>query len=110
VSAPTVSDLGALLGRTVTPEQGAASLQVVTAMASSYTRGQGFTADGTGDLVPNGEIRAVILTASARLLSNASGLLYDEAEGPSSISYRSAFQGWTVAESFVLNRYRVRAQ
>lgn len=94
-----------MLGRTVSSEQGAAVLQVVTAMASAYTRGAGFT-----NGVPNAEIRAVILAASARLLSNPRGLLMDETEGPAAVSYRSAFTGWTVAESFVLNRYRVRAQ
>jgi hypothetical protein len=105
VAAPTYSDLGALTGRTVSQEQGTAVLTVVSAMASAYTRGQGFT-----NGVPNDEIRAVILTASARLISNTTGLLYDEIEGPSQISYRSAFTGWSVAEQFVLNRYRVRAQ
>jgi hypothetical protein len=104
MAAPTVSDLGALTGRTVSEEQGTAVLAIVTAMASAYTRGQGFTAG-----VPNGELRAVILTASARLAANSGGLLYDEVEGPSQISYRSAFTGWTVPEQFVLNRYRVRA-
>jgi hypothetical protein len=105
MTAPTYSDLGALLGRTVTPEQGAAVLQVVTAMARSYTRNVGFT-DGE----PNDEIRAVILSASARLLSNPRGLLIDETKGPESVSYRSVFSGWTVAELFVLNRYRVTAR
>src|SRR4051812_8311482 len=69
------------------------------------TRGQGFT-DGE----PNQDIRAVILTAAARLLSNPRGLLMDETKGPESVSYRSAFTGWTVAELFVLNRYRVTAR
>jgi len=73
-------------------------------MASAYTRGAGFAGG-----VPNSEIRAVILTAASRLVSNARGLLWDEAEGPASVSYRSAFNGWTVAEGYVLNRYRVRA-
>lgn len=104
MAAPTVDDLGALLGRQVSEEQGLTCLQVVTAMASAYTRGAGFTAG-----VPNDEIRAVILSASARLLSNPSGLAYDETEGPSSVSYRSAFNGWTAAELFVLNRFRVQA-
>jgi len=113
VAAPTVSDLGALLGRDLGGAAETAQAQqviaVVTAMVSSYTRGQGFTADGTGNLAPNAEIRAVILGASARLLSNPSGLLYDEAVGPESVSYRSAFSGWTVAETYVLSRYRKSA-
>ncbi|WP_233465597.1 hypothetical protein [Mycobacterium intracellulare] len=80
-------------------------LTIITAMASSYTRGQGFTAG-----VPNDEIRATILTASARLISNTTGLTFSEVEGPSQIEYTSAFSGWTVGELFVLNRYRRRAQ
>lgn len=105
MGAPSVTDLGALMGRAVSSEQATAVLSIVTAMASAYTRGQGF-ANG----VPNVEIRAVILTAAARLASNSSALLYDEAEGPSSVSHRSAFSGWTTSELHVLNRFRVRAQ
>lgn len=105
MAAPQVSDLAALTGTAVSQEQGAAVLSIVSAMASAYTRGQGFTAG-----VPNDEVRAVILTASARLISNATGLLYNEVEGPSQIQYSSAFSGWTVGELFVLNRYRTRAQ
>jgi hypothetical protein len=49
------------------------------------------------------------LTASARLLANPAQLLTDQTLGPSSASYRSAFQGWTVAELSTLDRYRVKA-
>ncbi|BBX39808.1 hypothetical protein [Mycobacterium simiae] len=104
MAAPRYFDLGELLGQNVGSHEGDAVLTIITAMARSYTRGRGFTAG-----VPNDEIRAVILTAAARLYSNRTGLLYDEVEGPSQISYRSAFSGWTVAELFVLDRYRVRA-
>jgi hypothetical protein len=93
------------MGRAVSSEQGQAVLSIVTAMASAYTRGRGFF---NGE--PNADIRAVILSASARLLSNPRGLLYDETVGPESVSYRSAFTGWTVAELVTLNRYRERAQ
>lgn len=104
MAAPTYSDLGALLGTAVTAEQGGAALSVVTAMASAYTRGQGFE-----DGVPNSDIEAVITTAACRLLSNPSGLLRDETHGPESVSYRSSFTGWSVAERIVLDRYRVKA-
>ncbi len=104
MAAPTVSSLAALMGRAVPEEQGAAVLAIVSALASSWTRGGGFTAG-----VPADDIRAVILTASARLLSNATGLLYDEVEGPSQISYRSAFGGWTVAEQMCLDSHKVCA-
>ncbi|BCP10433.1 hypothetical protein MINTM020_25310 [Mycobacterium paraintracellulare] len=105
MAAPTAADLQTLLGSTVSQEQATVVLTIITAMASSYTRGQGFTAG-----VPNDEIRAVILTASARLISNTSGLTFSEIEGPSQIEYNSAFSGWTVGELVVLNRFRRRAQ
>ena len=73
-------------------------------MAKAYTRGRGFDGDE-----PNDEIAAVITTASARLASNAAQLPIDTTAGPFSQSIRGAFQGWTLVEQIVLNRYRVRA-
>jgi hypothetical protein len=108
VTAPQVSDLTALLygdsGRTVDPSAGAAALGAVSQMAQAYTRGAGWTAG-----VPNADISAVILTAAARLLANPTQLLTDQTYGPSSASYRSAFQGWTLPELTTLDRYRVKA-
>lgn len=102
MAALVADDLALLLGRQdLDSGQAVQVLTIITAMASAYTRGVGFT---NGE--PNESIRAVILTASARLISNAAGLLRDETEGPSSVSYRSAFNGWTVAETYVLNRFR----
>lgn len=104
MAAPTAADLQTLLGSTVSQEQATAVLAVITALVSGWTRGGGFTAG-----VPADDVRAVILTASARLLSNTTGLLYDEVEGPSQVSYRSAFNGFTVAEQMCLDRYKVCA-
>jgi hypothetical protein len=104
MAAPTHYDLGALLGRTVSPEQGNAVIGVVTNMAKAYTRGQGFV-----DGVPNDEISGVILLASARLISNPRGIDLSETRGPESASLRGSFTGWTVAEAFTLNRYRKMA-
>ena len=58
---------------------------------------------------PNEELDAVIVTAAARMVSNPTGLAHDLTSGPFSHSLRGAFQGWTLAELFVLNRYRKRA-
>ncbi|MCV7132521.1 hypothetical protein H7J06_05935 [Mycobacterium hodleri] len=93
------------MGRNLDSEQAVQVLAIVTSMAKAHTRGRGFDANGD----PVAEIRAVILTASARLLSNAKGLLYDESVGPESISYRSAFNGWTLVERMCLDRYRINA-
>ncbi|MGV0732868.1 hypothetical protein [Mycolicibacter sinensis] len=78
---------------------------VVTVMARAYTRGNGFT---NGE--PNEEITAVIVTAATRLAANTAGFPIDQTAGDYSQSLRGAFGGWTLAEQFVLNRYRVRAQ
>lgn len=103
--AVTPAELSTLLGRTIPQEQGNLVIQIVTSMASAYTRGVGFVAG-----VPNSDIRAVILTASARLISNSSTLLWDNAVGPESVSYRSAFTGWSLVERLTLDRYRVQAR
>ncbi|WP_422748596.1 hypothetical protein ACN27E_09765 [Mycobacterium sp. WMMD1722] len=79
----------------------AQAVPIVTLMAKAYTRDQGFTG-----MVPNDEIAAVITMASARLVANPEQL--DSTVG--SVGLRGGFQGWTLAEMFVLNRYRKRAQ
>ena len=102
--APTVADLGVLLGRAVASEQGAAAIQVATAQVRAYTRGEGFT-----DGVPNEELAAVILCLAVRLVSHPRQMAMDETEGPSSVSFRSSPGTFTLSELFTLNRYRVRA-
>jgi hypothetical protein len=105
---PQVADLTALLygdsGQTVDSEQGAQVLAAVTQIAQAYTRGVGWTGS-----TPNADISAVILTAAARLLAHPRQLAVDETVGPDSASFRGGFNGWSVLETIVLNRYRVTA-
>lgn len=72
-------------------------LAIITAMAHAYTRGNGFE-----DGYPNDDVAAVLVTATARLMGNPDQTNYRVGN----ISYQSHFQGWTLAETFVLNRYR----
>lgn len=81
------------------------SVAVITAMARSYTRDRGFDEDGT----PAEAVAAVILTATARLMSNREQLPSDTTAGPFSKRTYAGFNGWSLAETFVLNRYRKRA-
>lgn len=76
------------------------AVNVVTAMARAYTRDEGFTGAD-----PNEQIAAVITTAAARLAVHPEQLATDVG----SVSVRGGFSGWTLAELFVLNRYRKRA-
>jgi HK97 family phage major capsid protein len=80
-------------------------IPIVTAMAKAYTRGRGF--DEVGD--PNEELAAVIITAAARLTANGRQLGVRDKVDNVEREYRSGFNGWTLAEQAVLNRYRVRA-
>lgn len=86
-------------------DKATAVIGVVAALAKSYTRGQGFTAGEAAE-----DIGAVILSASARLISDTSQNIQEQRQGPFSVSYREGFTGWTTAELSVLNRYRLRAQ
>jgi hypothetical protein len=84
----------------------ATATSIITVMAKAYTRGSGFD-DVDGH--PNDELNAVIITASARLAANGSQLQGMFMAGVYQKDLRSAFQGWTLAELSVLNRYRKRA-
>jgi hypothetical protein len=78
------------------------AIPIVTVMVKAYVR-------GTGDWEPSDELEAVIVTAAARMVSNPGQLPVDMTTGPFAHSVRGAFQGWTLAKLFVLNRYRRRA-
>jgi hypothetical protein len=93
------SDVDALLTGDTT-----AIVPLITMMAKAYTRGHGFDDDE-----PNDEIAAVITTASARLAANPKQLSNTETAGPYNQNVVGGFTGWTLAEQFVLNRYRKRA-
>lgn len=103
---PTADDLAQLLSPTleVDGDQAAAVVGIVTAMARAYTRGGGFAAGS-----PNEEIGAVILAAAARLLAHPRQVQMGEVIGPMSVTHGRGFDGWTVAETYVLNRYRATA-
>ena len=69
---------------------------VVTAMVNGYTRGKGFTP------YPDERLTAVIVSATARLVSNPE----QELNAVGSVQVRSSFQGFTLAERAILNNYR----
>lgn len=78
------------------------AVKVVTAMVRSYTRGRGFEYQG----YVMEDLAAVIVTASARLMANPDQLR-SQVGG---VSIYNGFTGFSLAETFVLNRYRRRAQ
>ncbi|WP_193045278.1 hypothetical protein [Mycolicibacterium baixiangningiae] len=79
---------------------------LVTAMAKAYTRGRGFHDNGE----PFDDVAAAIATACARFMGNPKQALEAQTMGPFTRDHRSrGFEGWTLAEQSVLNRYRKRA-
>lgn len=103
MSAPDGADVAAFLGQgddTTLVALAEQHVTIVTAMARAYTRGNGFTPD------PADDIAAVITTATARLVANPEQI--NTTTG--SVAVNGGFTGWTLAELFVLNRYRKRAQ
>lgn len=76
------------------------AVDLVTAMAIAYTRDRGVNTDGSY----RSGVAEVIISASCRLLGNPDQVDH----GLGSEWTRGGFTGWTLAEQFVLNRYRVR--
>ncbi len=75
-------------------------LPLVTAFVRSYTRGNGFVAD-----VPNGDVAAVIVTATARLVTNPTS---ERRQQIGDYGRTPHVDGWTLPELAVLHRYRRR--
>ena len=99
----TGADIAAFLGQGDDTELVALAGQhvpIITAMARAYTRGVGFYG---GE--PIADIEAVIITATARLVANPEQL----GTTVGSVTVNGGFNGWTLAELFVLNRYRKKA-
>ena len=99
---PTAANVASFLGRdgdTKVTALAGQHLPIVTAMAATHTRDNGFTAGA-----PDSTIEAVIVAATARLTNNP-GLLVSETIGDYSARYTS-FQGWSIIERAVLDSYR----
>jgi len=104
MAAPTAGELGKFLGREVNADQAAEVIRAVTAQASAYTRGYGFTSG-----VPCDEIRSCILTCAARLISHPRQVGMDETRGPDSARWMASPISWSVSELLTLDRYAPQA-
>lgn len=107
VTRPSGQDLADFLGQGDDAQLVALSarhLDAVIAMAQAYTRGRGFSPDSWQ---VESDLAAVILTASARLVGNPEQYRREQV-GDYSVT-PTPFVGWSLVETFVLNRYRRRA-
>lgn len=83
-------------------EQAQQALMVAESVVNAYCRGNAKDGDG---LWREG-VWAVVLMVAARVLANPAGIQYRDQAGPFSVSRQSGFEGFTLGERFVLNRYR----
>lgn len=78
------------------------AVDIITALARVYTRGNGFTTDPSDADVPDTGVGKVIVLAAARLLANPEQT--DSGVGP--VWTRGSFVGFSIAELLVLNARR----
>lgn len=105
MSSPYPEDVADFLGRGGDPKVvslAGTHLPIVTAFVRAYTRGNGFDPA----LGPNDDLAAVIVSATARLVTNPEQSqrvqVADYAESP------AVLNGFTLPELAVLHRYRRR--
>lgn len=99
----TGQDVADFLGRGDDPALVALAADHVALVAQfvrAYTRGNGFVAG-----VPSADLDAVIVTATARLVTNPAQLEREQADAYSAVG---SFAGWTLPEQAVLHLYRRR--
>jgi hypothetical protein len=99
------TDVTALMPGPATTDQVEAVLSVVQAMVRAYVRDNGFHDD-----VPNDQLAAVVKSAAVRWLANPSQLANTVAMGGFTVSYQGGFDGFTIGERIVLDRFRLRAK
>lgn len=91
-------------------QQAQDSAEAAYEFIKAYTRGRGFGPENPGhdpeepDAIPP-DIRAVIITAAARLVTNPAQLEREEYDQYLAVG---AFHGFSLAEFYVLNRWRRR--
>jgi hypothetical protein len=104
VAPPTGEDVAAFLGRSSDPAFVTLCgnhVSLVAKFVEGYTRGQGFDSDGW--MVE--DIRAAVITATARLVTNPAQV---EREGADAYYAVGAFNGFSLPELAVLHHYRRR--
>lgn len=104
VTAPTGAAVAAFLGASTDTALVARcneTVLIITRLAKRHTRGNGWYPEGVA-----AEIHAVIVAATARLVSNPEQI--DTQVG--TVSVRGGFRGWSLVERMVLDDFRGTAQ
>lgn len=102
---PAGIDVARFLGREDDPalvKLAGEHVPLVSVFVRGYTRRNGFSIDGE-EVVD--DLRAVIITATARLVANPSQVARESIDGYEAVG---SFAGWTLPELAVLHLYRRR--
>ncbi|MBG6237388.1 hypothetical protein IWX78_000331 [Mycetocola sp. CAN_C7] len=105
MAAPTATDVANYLDRGDDFELvtlAGVHLPLITQLVKAYTRGNGFTAD-----VPDDIVRAVIISATARLTQNPDGTITVNIDDFQ--TRKTVFEGFSLIERVVLDGYRRKA-
>lgn len=105
MQAVTVDDLLSFMPvESVEREQAQLALDAAIAMVDAYCRGAARSGGVWRPGVPE-----VVLGVAARIAANPMGVQWREQAGQFSVHRGEGFKGFTLAEQYVLNRYRKRA-
>lgn len=99
----TVTDVNDYLGNSYAEGMVMAHIETASDLVEGYTRGHGFDDYG----YPYADVRRVIIAVAARSVVNPLSLQREQA-GSQSVAY-GRFEGFTLAEQKILNRYRSQA-
>lgn len=89
----------------LTDDTAALALESARALIEGYTRGRHLDPFGN----PRPGIDSVVLTVAARIAANPGQIVSRDTAGPFTRSRGEGFNGFTLAELAILNRYRKRA-
>lgn len=102
----TVEELQAFMPDDLIPDDLATlSVEAATAVVAAYCRDRHVDRAG----FPRAGVKAVVLTIAARIAANPSGISRQDTAGSFSTRRSGGFNGLTLAETTILNRYRRRA-
>lgn len=90
----------------LTTDKANQALVLASAQVDGYLRGH--AKDSVGSYRPG--VGEVVLMVAARIAANPHGVQFRDQVGAFSVSRQSAFQGFTLSELNVLNRYRKLAK
>lgn len=104
---PTVDELLAFVGLPISQHtQAELAMNTAISLVEGYTRGK-CRIPTTNEFRPG--VGEVVLAVSARLVANPEQISHSEQSGAYRVSKGVGFQGFTLAELAVLNRYRKRS-